>query len=187
LTASARLLTPFLAGAAAAWVTRQRERHRAAAAPLEPGSRSRLAAWFSPATLDLVRVRSVPRLDPPRAVAALRRAGLSPPLEFDRIWGITFVDTVVVVERASHMEMDALLFHECVHAVQYRLLGARGFLDRYVRGWLDAGRRYRAIPLEADAYELAARFAAGDGPFPVEPEVARRLAARGWGTGEAAR
>lgn len=183
MSPAAGLLAPLLAGRAAAWVSRQRALHRPPARALDPDPRSRLAAWFSPATLDLVRLRTVPRLDPPSVLAALRRVGLSPPLEFERIWGITFVDTIVVVERVPPAEMETLLFHECVHVAQYRLLGVRGFLDRYVRGWLGAGRRYRGIPLEADAYELAARYAAGEGPFPVEPEVARRLAARGWGTG----
>jgi hypothetical protein len=68
---------------------------------------------------------------------------------------ITFVDTVV-----SHEAFTAnLLFHELVHVVQYAKLGLKEFAAKYVRGFLNGGS-YEAIPLEMNAYELDARFAA---------------------------
>lgn len=177
-------LARLLAGRAAAWVAGQRARHRPRASPLTPAARERLGPWFRPDTLVLARVRTVPRLDPGPVIGALERVGFRPPLEWDRIWGITFVDTIVLMDRVPAEELDTLLFHECVHVAQYRLLGARRFLDEYLRGWVEAGRRYRDIPLEADAYALALKFAtAPDAPFAVEPEVAARLHARGWAAG----
>jgi hypothetical protein len=59
-----------------------------------------------------------------------------------------------------------------VHVVQYRILGVAAFVRRYVLGWANNGRRYEAIPLERDAYELQARFESNPGrPFSVEREA----------------
>lgn len=174
----AGLVTPALAGRATAWVAGQRERHRPGAEPLDENVSRRLAGWFDAATLESVRVRSVPRLDAGPAVRALEWLGVRLPLEIDRVWGITFVDTIVVLDRVPVETRLPLLFHECVHVTQYRRLGARGFLEAYVRGWLENGRRYREIPLEVDAYALQRRFVEAPGdPVPVDAAVAER-----WGT-----
>jgi hypothetical protein len=61
----------------------------------------------------------------------------------------TFVDTVVSHEAFT----DRLLFHELVHVVQYEKLGLEAFASL-------SGGSYEAIPLEMNAYELDARFAA---------------------------
>jgi hypothetical protein len=69
---------------------------------------------------------------------------------------------------------EALLFHELVNAVQYKL-GLRGFAEHYVRGFLRGGS-YEEIPLEKQAYELEARFAEDrDTGFSVEAEVKLRM------------
>jgi len=54
------------------------------------------------------------------------------------------------------------LFHELVHVAQYETMGMRGFLTTYVRGWLENGREYFAIPLEVEAYELQELFERGE-------------------------
>src|SRR5207253_3616568 len=55
--------------------------------------------------------------------------------------------------------------------VQYQKLGLNGFATRYVKGFLTGGS-YGAIPLEMNAYELDACFAAAPAnAFPVEDEV----------------
>jgi len=70
---------------------------------------------------------------------------------------------------------NALLFHELVHAVQYKHLGLMGFSERYVRGFLSGGA-YEEIPLEKQAYALEAQFAANPyRPFSVEQEVENRI------------
>ena len=67
--------------------------------------------------------------------------------------GITFQDVIVHVEPLT----KPLLFHELVHAVQYKHLGVNGFAKCYVRGFL-AGGSYEEIPLEKQAYALEDRF-----------------------------
>jgi hypothetical protein len=87
--------------------------------------------------------------------------------DFDVMAAVTFVDTIV----SHEMFTDRLLFHEPVHVVQYEKLGLGEFSARYVRGFLSGGS-YEAIPLELNAYELEARFAAAPmNPFSVEAEV----------------
>jgi hypothetical protein len=52
----------------------------------------------------------------------------------------------------SHQQFtNELLFHEFVHAEQYRPLGIARFAELYVCGFL-AGGSYEAIPLEVSAY-----------------------------------
>jgi hypothetical protein len=87
--------------------------------------------------------------------------------DFAHMAAITFQDTVV-----SHVPFtDRLLFHELVHVVQYKQLGVAEFAAKYVRGFLHGGS-YEAIPLEMNAYELDARFAAAPAKsFSVGTEV----------------
>lgn len=82
---------------------------------------------------------------------------------------ITFRNVIVFVQ-----PMDLrTLFHEMVHAEQYRQMGVREFARKYVSGFLRIGA-YESIPLEQHAYELDARFAASPGlPFSVNDEVKR--------------
>ena len=93
-------------------------------------------------------------------------AGNSLP-DFAHMTAITFVDTIVSHEPFT----NELLFHELVHVVQYEKLGLADFADKYVRGFLSGGS-YEAIPLERNAYQLAARFAAVPmNHFSVEADV----------------
>lgn len=85
--------------------------------------------------------------------------------------GVTFQDIVVHVDALE----PPLLFHELVHAVQYKLLGLQEFAGRYVRGFLTGGS-YVEIPLEKQAYELEARFSADPkAPFSVEDAVKKGI------------
>ena len=87
--------------------------------------------------------------------------------DFEHMAAITFVDTVVSQEPFT----GRLLSHELVHVVQYERLGLPEFAGKYVRGFLSGGS-YEAIPLEMNAYELDARFAAAPArPFSVGLEV----------------
>jgi hypothetical protein len=71
-----------------------------------------------------------------------------------------------------------LLFHELVHAVQYKHLGLQGFADAYVRGFLTGGS-YEEIPLEKQAYELEGKFSANSAAtFSVEDDVRDRIRAK---------
>jgi hypothetical protein len=87
--------------------------------------------------------------------------------DFANMAAITFVDTVVSHEPFS----ERLLFHELVHVIQYEKLGLAEFAAKYVRGFLTGGS-YEAIPLEMNAHELDARFAAEPAKvFSVAAEV----------------
>ena len=175
LTAPLSRLLPFWG---TRWVRRRRERHRRDAAPLDPEALRALAGFFPEETLAVARVAIVPRLSISRLLGVARRLGLQA-VDVDRILGITYLDTIVVPERCAAPLPLGTLFHELVHVEQARQLGVRPFVERYVRGWLDGGRSYAAIPLERDAYELERLFrAAPDEPFDVAAEVARRLAVR---------
>ena len=179
LTASIARFLPFLG---VRWMERNRSRHRQAAGPISPEGLRILAPFFPAETLAVARVAIVPHLSVSRILRLARRLGISA-VDVDRVLGITFLDTIVVPRhRADPAEVDGVplstLFHELVHVEQARQLGAHGFVARYVRGWLDGGRMYEAIPLERDAYALERRVRAAPGePFDVAAEVARRLAA----------
>lgn len=168
---------PLLQRRAAAWVRRKRALHRPRAEPLAAAARLPLGDYFEAATLDLVRVRTVSLFDNPPIYTVFDRVGRRYPVDFREMWGVTFMDTILIAaERVRPAARLSLLFHECVHVVQYRLLGLEGFVAAYARGWVASGGQYREIPLERDAYELQRHFrTAPRVPFPVEAEVAARL------------
>ncbi len=113
-------------------------------------------------------------IDPPFPRVFLR--GPLRELDFNWAAGIAFIDTVVLVHPARNR---STLFHELVHVQQCQLLGARRFASHYVRGWMENGREYLAIPLEVDAYEMSDRYAAGEA-FNVAAELRSRFNKRGW-------
>lgn len=145
---------------ARAWVRNRRARYHPAGECLSPADIDLLTPFHDAELLAGVRVCRVP-------------------LHLGRIAGITYGDTILIVPDAPRngRPWEQLLFHEMVHVVQYDVLGIDGFIDRYLRGWAAGGCRYRAIPLEEDAYAIEAMFTAGRRrPFSVREEVERRLA-----------
>src|SRR5450432_3846975 len=76
----------------------------------------------------------------PAFYSQLRAMGIRNAPLFSDMAGITFQDVIVHVEPLTL----PLLFHELVHAVQYKHLGLQGFADAYVRGFLTGGS-YEAI------------------------------------------
>ncbi|HKY61674.1 MAG TPA: hypothetical protein VJP59_11750 [Gemmatimonadota bacterium] len=155
-----------------AWIRRRREFHRPLAEPLADDAREALAPYFLPATLEAIRVHRVHRIRPPWPVALLGRLGRAP-LDFGHVWGITYLDTIVLATAlVDEPRATTCLFHECVHAAQVRRLGPAGFVRRYVEEWAASGWRYRGISLEREAYALQRRFEAGEA-FRVEAELER--------------
>lgn len=155
----------------AAYIGEQRDIYVRRAAPFTSSQKGALQPFFPGSALDSARVvvLSGERVGNPPFYGDLIRmgfAGNSLP-DFARMAAITFVDTVVSHEPFSHR----LLFHELVHVVQYEKLGLADFSRKYVTGFLSGGS-YEAIPLEMNAYQLEARFAAAPtNPFSVEAEV----------------
>lgn len=171
VTKNGEELLQYLIERGAAWVARQRDLHRPGAMMLDREARAALAPFFGAEVLSSACFKTVARIENPEFYAHLRARGVAIPLDFTTMEGITFVDTVLV-KRAPR----SLVFHELVHVVQYRVLGAAEFVHRYVRGWAANGYQYAAIPLERDAYALQARFEADPAAgFSVEKEVAARL------------
>lgn len=155
----------------AEYIERQRQTYRGRAVPLNGHQKSAMRPFFPPSALDSTRVLVLgrERVTNPHFYPELQRMGFEPgsPPDFSFMTAITFVDTVVSHEPFT----DRLLFHELVHVVQYQKLGLEKFAAKYVRGFLTGGS-YEAIPLEVNAYELDARFAAAPaGVFSVEAEV----------------
>jgi hypothetical protein len=155
----------------AAYIERQRRSFLRGAAPLSQNQKAVMASFFPESTLNSARIvmlRGI-RVGNPPFYEELVQMGFdrgSLP-DFDVMAAVTFVDTIV----SHEMFTDRLLFHEPVHVVQYEKLGLGEFSARYVRGFLSGGS-YEAIPLELNAYELEARFAAAPmNPFSVEAEV----------------
>lgn len=111
--------------------------------------RERLIPYFGAELLDGVTVRVVERVRTPGA--RVRPAGLC-------------LGRVVVIARdvAESARFERVLFHELVHCVQMRRMGAARFCGAYLTGWWAAGRSYLNIPLEAEAFALQDRFATGE-------------------------
>ena len=150
------------------YISEQRVLFGSKAAPIPADDKAALRPFFPADLLGTVRVVRGKINDPP-FYAQLRSLGIHNMPAFSDLAGITFVDIVVHVEPLTR----SLLFHELVHAVQYRHLGVAGFADLYVRGFLNGGS-YEEIPLEKQAYELEARFAENGEAFSVDEEVQRR-------------
>jgi len=155
----------------AAYIGRQRQAYRGKAVALSQNQRTVMQLFFPASTLDSVRVVVLngERIGNPPFYGEILKMGFeagSLP-DFADMAAITYVDTVVSHETFT----DRLLFHELVHVVQYENLGLAEFAAKYVRGFLSGGS-YEAIPLEMNAYELDARFAATPTkPFSVADEV----------------
>jgi hypothetical protein len=155
----------------AAYIGEQRRSFLRGAAPLSQNQKAVMASFFPESTLNSARIvmlRGIRAGNPPFYEELVQMGfdrGSLP--DFAHMVAITFVDTIV-----SHEPfINELLFHELVHVVQYQKLGLADFAAKYVTGFLSGGS-YEAIPLEMNAYQLAARFAAAPmNPFSVEAEV----------------
>lgn len=160
------------------WIISQRNLHRSSAEQISSLDKKCLQSYFQTSTLDIIRISRVPRIENPEFYNVFVRAGQPIPLDFSKMAGITFIDTVLIVESEEvKTDLISLLFHECVHVVQYQILGVNIFIEQYVYGWARNSFNYFAIPLEKDAYELQHMFeVSGQSPFSVEIEVRRRLA-----------
>src|SRR5215469_10748597 len=156
---------------AAAYIAQGRQTYRPGAAPLSLSQKNAMRRFFPETLLDSTRlaVRTRERVSNPPFYAQLVQMGfsLADLPDFAHMAAITFVDTVVSHESFS----DRLLFHELVHVVQYEKLGIVNFAAKYVNGFLSGGS-YEAIPLEMNAYQLDARFAAAPAEtFSVSDQV----------------
>ncbi len=160
------------------WIVSQREAQRVRGRSLSHAESHTLTPFFGSEVTASVRLVTVPVIPNPDFYQVLAQQGISMPLDFTQMSGITFEDTVLISEAHPVGTSDwlPLLFHELVHVVQYSLLGIDEFVRRYVNGWAENGFRYDLIPLECDAYELDSRFRSNPtATFSVRAEVMRQL------------
>jgi hypothetical protein len=141
------------------YIGHQHQTYRPGAAPLSVRQKDAMFPFFPQPVLDSTRlvVLAGQRVTNRPFYGELTKMGFEAASlpDFAHMAAITFVDTVVSHESFA----DRLLFHELVHVVQYEKLGLLEFAVKYVRGLL-SGDAYEGIPLEMNAYELDARFAA---------------------------
>lgn len=155
------------------YITAQRGKYVARAVPLSSQQKAPLEPFFAREVLANVRVLVLEgeRVPHPEFYPVLRDFGFRNLPDQSAMAAITFCDVVVSHESFS----DGLLFHELVHAEQYRQLGIPRFSELYVRGFLNGGS-YEAIPLEVNAYSLEDRFLRNSRRgFSVEAEVTQWL------------
>jgi hypothetical protein len=159
--------TAVLSWPVAWYILNQRNRLEPHGAPLPEEIIARLRPYFEDLDLEHARIviaDPLPIPNPPFA-ETVRRLGFDFP-SVALTAAITFDHVIAARERMS----PALLFHELVHVVQYRLLGVSAFARQYVQGFLSGGS-YHGIPLEGCAFTLERRFVAESRPFRVEAEV----------------
>jgi len=159
-------ILPLISWMTARYIAYHRRRLIPHATAIPKDMLASMTAFFPASVLDQTRIAQArmpePILSP--LAKAFRIRGLR---EMSSIHAITLMDVVAYAD-----ELDrSTLFHELVHAVQYRVLGLKEFARLYVRGFF-AGGGYEGIPLERQAYQLGTRFDRRPGiVFSVEEEV----------------
>jgi hypothetical protein len=163
-----RPIVPLISWMTARYITYHRGRLIPRATPIPKDLLASMTEFF-PASV-LVQTRIVQARMPEPILSPLARAlGIKGLLKMSSIHAITLMDVVAYGEGLDH----STLFHELVHAVQYRVLGLQEFAKLYVRGFLTGGG-YQGIPLERQAYQLGTRFERRPRMvFSVEEEVIR--------------
>jgi len=154
----------------AEYIGDQRAEFREKGRPISSKDTGRLSRFFPADVLENVRIIGG-RIAEPSFYSQLPKMGIDNAPPFSDMAGITFEDVIIHAAPLSR----SLLFHELVHAVQYKHLRRKRFAELYVSGFFRGGS-YEEIPLEKQAYELEARYAENPTvPFSVEDDVKRRI------------
>jgi hypothetical protein len=153
------------------WIQRTLIAYEKVVRPVASMNFRRLPLYFSRAQLEAAKFVAVNRIPlPPLSSLGLRRFK-----EFERgdYDGITYLDTYFLKRRVAGEE--SLHFHELIHVVQWRLLGAEFFITLYAGGLEKYG--YRNNPLEKIAYDAQELFDRSSAVFNAEKFVSDRLSA----------
>ncbi|MFC1848849.1 hypothetical protein ACFL27_01460 [candidate division CSSED10-310 bacterium] len=172
----------FLIEAGTTWIQSQRDIYYGRGKPLSKSEIEVLKNFFNADILKAVRICPVSKIENPAFLNDLKQMGLPVSFNFSDSLGITFLETIVVATPKLHdFHWMSLLFHECIHVMQYTLLGLSGFVERYVEGLVSNDFIYNEISLEKDAYFIQNRFDENpDLPFSVLDVLSSRLQQRGW-------
>ena len=151
------------------WIRQTLLAHKSRARPVASKEFKRLPLYFSQAQIQATKFVIVERVPVP----PLSSFGLSRFKEFERsdYDGITYLDTYFL--KRSGAGNESLHFHEMIHIVQWRLLGAEFFLAMYASGLEKFG--YRDSPLEKMAYEAQELFERSGSVFDAEKFVEQKL------------
>lgn len=158
------------------WIVAQHDAHWARGHQLDSNTRHAIGAFFQNDTLNRVRICEVPQIENPTFYTEIEKQGVFLPLDFRTMAGITFNDTILIAtSKIGEENWSSLVFHECVHVVQYIILGVDRFAYEYVTGWANNGFDYFKIPLEVEAFQLQQRFDINQQiVFSVEKEIAQK-------------
>jgi hypothetical protein len=155
------------------WIRELQRTHGTAATPLPERMHEHLARFVPDATVGRIRVCVVSEIPAPSFLVDAVEAGL-PLLDFHLMAAFTAENLVLINPvRISGLEATAraILFHEVVHVHQYGALGLETFMHEYISSVV-AYRNYKAIPLEAVAYEAQDRYVLSpDEAFSVDEMV----------------
>jgi hypothetical protein len=158
-----QIFVPVVAGKVHDWIESQHAEHLAGARPLTDREGMALSVHFAAETLAQARVARVERVPSPAFFGGILKQlefiGKRVHFNFAAAAGITFGECILIVDPGVPIN---LLFHEMVHVEQYRILGMKEFARAYVQGIVDSNFMYEQIPLEAIAFEMTARFKAGE-------------------------
>lgn len=151
------------------WIKQTLADHKSQASTVASLHFKRLPKYFSPELLAYAKVIYVDIAPTP----PLSKIGLNQFSDFENMKadGITYLDSFFVRKEAQHDE--SLHFHELIHVVQWKLLGAEKFVAAYADGLERFG--YRESPLEKIAYDAQGTFNTYPQPFDVEKLVKSHL------------
>ena len=151
------------------YLREQRDHYSAVAVSLTTRQKATMWPYFTPATLDQVRVVELKgaRIPTPAFYEKAKSLGFEHLPQVTHMDSLTFLDVVVFNETIT----ERSLFHGLVHAVQFQELGLDRYVDLFVRCFANTKFHF-TVPLEAHAFSLESRFARPTGTrFSVEEQV----------------
>ena len=154
-----------------AWIQQTLLAHKTLARPVTAEKFARLPPYFSKTQIEVAKFVIVDRVPvPPLSSIGLSRFNKFERRDYD---GATYIDSYFL--KRARANDESLHFHEMIHIVQWRLLGAKLFLAMYAGGLAKFG--YRNGPLERIAYDAQELFVRSARVFDAEEFVAEKLSA----------
>ena len=151
------------------WIRHTLSAHEKDAKSVASAGFVRLPHYFSDGLIASTKYVVVDRPPmPPLSALGLKQFAAFEQGDYD---AITYLDTFFL--KMGHVADEGLYFHELIHVVQWRVMGAERFLAAYADGLETFG--YRNSPLEAMAYDAQAAFAQSTKSFDAEQLVAEKL------------
>jgi hypothetical protein len=154
------------------WIQQTLVTHKALARSVTSKNFKRLPLYFSRTQIELAKFVVVERVPVPPLSSIGSRFS-----EFERgdYDGVTYLDTYFL--KKARADDESLHFHEMIHIVQWRLLGAEVFVAMYAGDLEKLG--YRSSPLEKMAYDAQESFTRSGPAFDAEKLVGEKFLATG--------